>query len=574
MTPETGARPARRPCAFLLAALPCAVAVACAGEDGPSPEGARAPRDEGPAAAPWFREEAGARGLVFEHASGHVERYLFPEIMGGGAALLDADQDGDLDAYLVQSGSLTVPESERSGNALFENTGGGKFRDASAANGADDKGYGMGVATGDADGDGAPDLYVTNVGPNALLVNAGGCRFRDATARAGVGDASWGTSAAFADLDLDGDLDLFVVNYIRWSIADDFPCQGPPHGATYCGPRRYDAPVPDTLYRNAGDGTFEDVTSAAGLRRAFGNGLGIVVADFDLDGRPDVFVANDGTPNQLWQNRGALSFEDQAFARGCAVDQDGVAKAGMGVSAADVDLDGDEDLLVVNLAGESDSYYRNDGSFFSDRTPLVGLSQPSRPYTRFGVALADFDDDGALDLYVANGRVVHPLGPFEGDPFAEPNLLFRGTGQGSFEEVLPRGGTGSPLAATSRGAAFGDVDGDGALDVLVVNKDAPAPMLINVHGSRGNWIAFRAVDEGRDALGARVTATVGDRTFVRTVRSAYSYCAASDPRVHLGLGDAREVDAVEVRWADGAIERFGGFESGRAVELARGRGGI
>ncbi len=521
----------------------------------------------------WFANEAEARGLAFTWESGHRERHYFPEIMGGGAALFDMEEDGDLDAFLVQAGRIDAPLEERPGDRLFRNDGAGRFADVSAESGAADRGYGMGVATGDADGDGWTDLYVTNVGPNALYLNEGQGRFEDATARAGVGDPSWSTSAGFLDHDADGDLDLFVVNYVRWSIGDELTCFSKPHPVDYCSPNSYRAPAPSTLYRNEGDGTFRDVSVEAGLRAAFGNGLGLVCSDFDGDGWIDVFVANDGMPNQLWRNRGDASFVDVGIQAGCAVDQDGKNKAGMGVHAADVDEDGDEDVLVVNLSGESDSFYRNDGAYFSDRTLRVGLAAVSRPFTRFGTGFQDFDDDGLLDLYVANGRIARSAEEGGARPYDELCLLFRGTSAGRFEEVLPRGGTHPPCLGTSRAAAFGDVDGDGGVDVLVVNRDGPAYLLMN-RAERGHWIEFRVRERnGRDALGAVLRTRVGERTILRTVRSAYSYCAASDPKVHIGLGAHAGIEeGITIRWADGVLETFAaGYRAGQVHELRRGR---
>jgi enediyne biosynthesis protein E4 len=545
--------------------LACALLAAC-GDAGPPEEAA---------GTPWFVEEAAARGLAFTWQSGHAERHYFPEIMGGGAALLDLEEDGDLDVFLVQAGSILAPEAERPPDQLFENQGGGRFRDVSAGSGAGSGGYGMGVAAGDADGDGRTDLYVTNVGPNALYLNQGARTFRDATAHAGVGDPSWSTSAAFLDHDRDGDLDLFVANYIRWSVANEIVCYTKPHPEDYCSPNSYEAPAPDTLYRNEGDGTFRDVSFEAGLRAAFGNGLGVLCLDHDDDGWTDVFVANDGMLNQLWHNRHDGTFEDVGVSSGCAVDQDGRKKAGMGTHAADVDRDGDEDLLVVNLAGETDSFYRNDGGRYSDRTPLFGLAGTSRSFTRFGVGFADFDDDGLVDLYQANGRVTRRAEDTGPKPFDEANLLYRGTAAGRFEEVLPRGGTRALLGATSRAAAFGDVDGDGGVDVVVVNRDGPAYLLLNRVPGRGQWLALRVREaNGRDALGAVLRTELGGKPLRCTVRSAYSYCAASDPTVHLGLGAERALTAaVRVRWADGAEESFAGpFAAGRVHELRRGTG--
>jgi hypothetical protein len=484
--------------------------------------------------------------------------------MGGGAALFDLDGDGDLDAYLVQS---------EGGNQLFRNRGEGSFDDVTAESGADDRGYGMGVAAGDYDNDGDVDLYVTNRGPNVLLRNDGEGRFTDVTREAGVGDPAWSTSAAFLDYDADGDLDLYVANYIQWSPATELECYSLSGEPDYCSPKNYNAPAPDTLYRNDGKGKFTDISESAGLRAAFGNGLGVTAGDFDGDGRLDVFVANDGTPNQLWLNQGGGRFRDAALLRGCAIDQDGKAKAGMGVDAIDFDDDGDLDLTVVNLDGEADSFFRNQGAYFIDDTVRVGLRVESRPFTRFGMALLDFDNDGWLDLYQANGRVGLQSRRFSSDPYGEPNLLFRGTAAGRFEEVLLRGGTTELLVATSRAAAFGDVDGDGGIDVLVVNRDAPAHLLLNRVPRRGRWISFRVLSEqGRDALGAELSFSLGERRLTRTVKAAYSYLASNDPRVHVGLGEATGVSDVRVLWLDGKAERFGDFEAESLVVLRRGEG--
>jgi hypothetical protein len=325
----------------------------------------------------------------------------------------------------------------------------------------------------------------------------------------------------------------------------------------------------DVLYRNNGDGTFTDVTEVMGIGAGLGNGLGVVSADFDGDGWLDVFVANDGDLNQLWINLEGRGFEDVALLRGCAADLDGLSKAGMGVATADVDDDGDLDLLVCNLYDEADSFFRNDGSFFADVTAAAGLTVTSRQFTRFGLGWVDFDNDGYFDLYEANGRVKYQSGLHSDDRYAEPNLLFRGSATGRFEQV-PSGGTATPLIACSRAAAFGDVDGDGGVDVVVVNRDAGAYLLRNVVVGRGSWIVFRVLDaRGSSAEGAIVTLRVGHRSLRRDVRAAFSYLASNSPDVHVGLGDATRVDEVAVRWVDGVTRRYGAFEANQIVTLRR-----
>ena len=506
----------------------------------------------------WFEEVAEARGLSFHHDSGHQLRHYNPEIMVGGAALFDMDNDGDLDVYLVQSGSILTEPSDRPPNQLFENLGDGTFKDVTAGSGADHRGYGTGVATGDYDNDGDLDLYVTNVGRNILLRNDGGGRFTDVTATTGVGDEGYSSSAAFLDYDADGDLDLFVVKYLSWSVQTELDCRDELGQPDYCTPHSYSAPTADVLYRNdgeTGEWRFTDVSVESGVAGTLGTGLGLACGDFTADGWIDIFVANDGMANRLWVNDGHGRFEDRAMVLGCAIDDEGKPKAGMGVAAIDLDDDGDLDLMVNNLTSESDSVYRNEhGRYFTDATVVSGLAATSRRFTRFGVGWVDFDNDGRLDLYQANGAVFLPFtAPLRADdPYAEPNLLFRGTAEGRFVEVEPRGGTTSLLVATSRAAAFGDIDNDGGIDILVVNRDGPAHLLLNVVEHRGHWLMFRVLDEhGRDAIGATVTLHVGERTMTRNVRTAYSYLAANDPRIHVGLGDHTGAENVTVRWVDG-----------------------
>ncbi|HJZ73557.1 MAG TPA: CRTAC1 family protein [Vicinamibacterales bacterium] len=537
-----------------------------------------------PGAAAWF-EEIGARaGITFVHSSGHTTKHLLPEIMGGGAALFDLDNDGLLDLYLVQSGTLSTDDEgvshsaqrdegsrRASGNRLYRNRGDGTFEDVTERSGANVAGYGMGVTAGDFDNDGFTDLFVTNFGHNVLLRNDHG-HLVDVTAKAGVAGEGWSTSAAFLDYDGDGALDLFVAHYLNWQPSAEVECFSLTGVPDYCSPASYDLPSASTLYHNNGDGTFTDVSARAGIRGAVGNGLGVVAGDFDGDGRIDVFVANDRTPNHLWLNQGGGRFVESALAMGSALDQDGTAKSGMGVDAVDVDDDGDLDLLVVNLDGESDSFFRNRGRFFGDDTASAGLRTASRPFTRFGAAFADFDNDGYLDLFEANGRVGLQSERYSSDPYAEPSLLFHGFAGPRFEEVKPRGGTAQPLIATSRAAAFGDIDNDGGIDIVVVNRDSRPFVLHNVVKPRGHWILLRVLDEhGRDAYGARVTVKVGSRSIRRDVRAAYSYLASNDPRVHVGLGQETAAHDVTVRWPDGTREAFGDLPADRIATLRRKR---
>lgn len=562
--------------------LAAAALAACGPGSGPSPSPPRGPT---PAAArpeptpsvaepaPWFEEVADSVGLRFTYVSGHRERFLMPEIMGGGVALVDVDGDGDLDVYLVQGGRVTGPREENPPNRLFLNRGDGTFEDGTEGSGADDRGYGMGVTAGDFDADGDVDLHVTNLGPNVLLRNDGEGRFTDVTEAAGVGHAGWGSSSAFFDFDRDGDLDLFVLNYLDWSAAAERECfaASGPGLPDYCSPIGYDAPARDVLYRNEGDGTFTDVTEPAGLAEVFGTGLGIACTDFDGDGWPDVFVANDGMMDELLVNRRDGTFVDRALVAGCAVDEHGLFKAGMGVDAADLDDDGDPEILVVNLARQTDSLFRNDGRTFLDVTAAWGIGATSRPFTRFGTAFVDFDQDGWLDLYQANGRVERQGESYSADPYAEPNLVFRGGVGPRFSELLPRGGTARPVVGSSRGAAVGDLDGDGGVDVVVVERDAPTRVLRNVVPERGRSVVLDVRDaRGAPGLGARVTLTVGGRRLTRDVRVAHSYQSSSDHRLHVGLGAESVARDVRVLWPNGDVQPLGDLDAGRVVTVRPG----
>ena len=527
-----------------------------------------------PSETPWFTEEANKRGIRFVHHTGYDGRPMMPEMVGGGVALADLDGDHDLDLYLVQSGRVDKTLApENSANQLYLNKGDGYFEKVIDAGGAGDRGYGMGVAAGDYDNDGDIDLYVTNLRGNVLLQNNGEGQFTDVTQTAGVGDTSWSIAATFLDLDADGDLDLFVVNYLHWSKSIEQDCYGKAFFITYCGPTVYEAPAMDRLYRNNGDGTFTDVTKDAGMNVAFGNGLGTVGADFNGDGLTDIFVANDTLVNQLWINQGDLTFTEECLLWSCAMDSNGIAKAGMGVASADVDDDADPDLLVVNLVRQSDSFFRNEGDYFFDATGRVGIGPISMRYTRFGVTLADFDNDGRLDLYEVNGK-VEMQEPAEGDGFAEPNTLLKGTISAEgvrFEEVKPQGGVFPALIHTSRGLAVGDVDDDGGLDVVVTNRDAAPYLLMNTQ-ERGNFVRFRVLAGSRDAYGATVSATVGSIRMNRDVQPSASYVASSDPRVHFGLGASTAVKNVSVRWPGGRVETFGDFTAGTIYTLREGAG--
>ena len=561
--------------ALRLALLGCLATVACGDDPAPPPENP-APDAVG---ASVFGDASADAGLDFTHRSGAAGDFYLPEIMGSGGALLDYDNDGDLDIYLVQSGSLASDEGAE--NRLYRNrmaadaTGRTpRFEDVTAGTGAGDRGYGMGVATGDYDNDGFLDLFVTNFGPNALYRNEGDGTFSEVGGAAGVDDGRWGTSAAFFDFDLDGYLDLFVVNYVEFRVSQNPVCR-PTGERDYCHPSNFEPQV-DILYRNRGDGTFADVTAAAGIDRFYGSGLGVATVDFDGDGRLDVYVANDGNENQLWRNLGNGAFEDVALFAGVALNGDGAAEAGMGVAVDDFDRDGDPDIFVTHLRDETNTLYENEGNgLFEDATFPRGLGYPSLAATGFGVQWLDFDNDGFSDLFVANGAVaLGPPGGSGASRYAEPNQLFRGDGS-RFEAVSMGPGPTAELLEVSRGAAFGDVDGDGDVDVLVSNNEGPARLLLNQAGAGRHWISLKLKRDRGDpfGFGAQVTLVRQEGERVRKlVGSDGSYGSASDPRIHFGLGADTEVAGVEVTWPGGATEFFGDVVVNRENELVEGAG--
>ena len=437
----------------------------------------------------------------------------------------------------------------------------------------------MGVAAGDYDNDGWVDLYVTNFRANQLWHNNGDGTFSDVTEKTGTGYTGWSVSAAFVDYDRDGWLDLYLGNYTDFTLENNKACHAPSGARDYCSPRVFGA-LPDRLYRNRRDGAFEDVSEASGITRAFGAALGVVVADFNGDGWSDIYVANDGTANQLWMNQKNGRFLDEALLSGTAVNMEGVAEASMGVDAADFDGDGDEDLFMTHLVGETNTVYVNDGEgWFEDRTLATGLALPSKAFTAFGVAWFDYDNDGWLDLFVANGGVrVVPILLRAGDnyPLHQSNQLFRNLSDGRFREVTAKAGRGFALSEVSRGAGFGDLDNDGDTDILVANNSGPARLLKNNLGNTRHWLGLRLVDkQGRDALGSRVEIRrLQGVPLWRRVRTDGSYAAANDPRVLVGLGRQAELSSVRVHWAGGGVEEWTAVPVDRYTTLQEGQGRV
>jgi hypothetical protein len=519
----------------------------------------------------WFEEVAAQSGLDFQYRTGHSGRYLMPEIKGGGVGLLDYDADGLLDVFCVQAGVLDPTNNQRPTHRLFRNLGNWQFQDVTATAGVGGDGrYGMGCACADYDGDGHVDIHLTHVQGSLLYRNNGDGTFSDVTAQAGLTNVTWGVGSTFFDLDGDSQLDLFIANYLRWNLEAEVECFSRGGMPDYCSPLSYAAPAMDTLYRNRGDGTFEDITLRAGLDKAYGNGLGVATADFDRDGRFDLFVANDAAPNQLWMNQGTLPLVDQALIRGCAVNALGMSEAGMGISSVDLDNNGWRDLFVTHLVGEANRLFMNTNGQFLDVVDPAGPGITSWPYTSFGLGFFDFDHDGILDLYVANGRVKRAdrdLDP--NNPYAEPNQLLRGIGNTRFEEI-PNAGGNRPLIESSRGAAFGDLDNDGDIDVVVVNRDGPTHLLRNVAPKQGHWITLRILeDNGSDAIGAEVMIQAGDQKLWRSVSPHESYASSNDPRVHCGLGPIAEVRQIQITWPDGQVRVFENLSADQFYKVRR-----
>ena len=549
----------------------------CGGGDSEGPAG--------PLAATAFTDVASAAGIAFEYDNGITPdlRLYMVEIAGAGGALFDYDGDGDLDMYAVQA--YPIDEEARTAgrlglDRLFRNelveSGELRFTDVTEESGIAAGGYGMGAAVGDFTNDGYPDLYVLNWGPNQLWRNNGDGTFTEVVGEGGAADPGWSTGATFADFDRDGWLDLMVVNYNAFSLATDHDCFLPSGRKDYCSPSSYPAQR-DTVYQNKGDSTFEDVSLQAGLDAAFGPALGVVAADFNADGWLDVFVANDGAENQLWINSEGQGFRDVAALSGTALNAAGRAEASMGVNAADFDGDGDDDLFITHLADETNTFYANNGlGVFRDETSARALGLVSQPYTGFGTAAFDFDNDGDLDLFVANGdvKVVQELVDLGVTfPYGQKNLLLENVGQGRFEDVSPA----SPAFETkdvSRGTAYGDIDNDGDTDLVVFNSNGPLQLLRNDIADGSEWIGLRIVDGpgGRDALGARVELLRDDGVVLsRRVHTDGGYVSAHDPRVIFGLG-GDGYRALRVTWLDGSTEEWADLEVGRYHTLVRGSG--
>ena len=539
---------------------------------------------------PVFREVARESGLVFDHFIGASGQYYLPEIMGPGAALIDYDDDGDLDVYLTQGTMLDSDVAEENskfpqapgqsqGDRLFRNdleTGGvPRFTDVSAAAGVDRVAYGMGVATGDIDNDGDTDMYITRFGSNVLYSNNADGTFSDVTSASHTDDARWSTSAAFIDYDRDGDLDLYVANYVNFSLATHRRCLKSTGEQDYCTPDTYKG-VSDRLFRNDGHGVFDDVSDASGISAAAGPALGVTAADFNRDAWPDIYVANDMSGNSLWLNQHDGTFVDTGLQSGSAYNQDGRAEASMGVTAGDFDADGDDDLFMTHLNKQSNTLYINDGhAQFADQTDRYGLGLSSVAATGFGTAWFDVDNDGFLDLFSANGAVMieQPQAATSSFPYAQRNQLF--VHGKRFTDVTADAGDAMALIEVSRAAAFGDIDNDGDTDIVVTNCNGPVRLLLNEVGQNQPWLSIRLQGKtsSADGTGSAVALLAKGRPLAwRRAHTDGSYLSASDGRVHFGLGELGEPDAILVEWSAGVREQFTLPEANTHVTLVEGEG--
>ena len=528
-----------------------------------------------PASDVHFTDITEKAGISFRHVSSPEKKYIV-ESMSGGVALFDYDNDGYLDIYLVNSLTVDLVKSkQKTRSALYHNNGDGTFLDVTDRAGIGDIGWGMGVTIGDYNNDGFDDIYVTCLGANHLLKNNGNGTFKDVTQSAGVADPRWSTGAAFVDYDNDGKLDLFVSNYVDFDV-DHLPEFGSGRTCQFkgipvqCGPRGLPG-AGDTLYHNNGDGTFTDVSKKAGVSDPGGYyGLGVICSDFDGDGLVDIFVANDSTPNFLYHNNGDGTFKDIGFPSGTAVNENGSEQGSMGVTLGDYDHDQRLDLFITNFDDDYNTLYHNDGKgSFTDVSYAAKVAAVSLPYVGWGTKFFDYDNDGWVDLLVVNGHVYPQL-----PTYRQRNFVHHNNRDGTFTEVGAQLGAPFAVKRTGRGAAFGDLDNDGDVDVVINNLDGPPQVLRNDGGNANNsvWIRTIGVKSNRDGIGARVKVVAGDLTQIDEVHSGGSYLSQNDLGLHFGVEKRTKIDLIEVQWPSGAVDKMVDASVNRILTIKEGQG--
>lgn len=523
-----------------------------------------------------FTDATAQAGIHFKHNSGAFGKKYLPETLGSGCAFLDYDDDGWQDILLVNSMNWPGRAGAKSYPALYHNNQNGTFTDVTKEAGLAVEMYGLGCAVADYDNDGFDDLYITCLGPNHLFRNLGSGKFQDVTAKAGVGDPGFSTSAIWFDYDKDGKLDLFVCNYVEWSIDKDLYCTLDGKNKSYCTPESYKGQS-STLYHNKGDGRFENSTERAGLQEPTSKSLGVAMIDYDNDGWPDLFVANDTQPNKLYRNNGNGAFTDNAMTAGVAFSEAGVARAGMGVDAADYDGSGKQSLVIGNFSNEMMALYHNEGTgLFIDEAPTSTIGQASLLTLTFGCFFFDYDLDGLPDIFAANGHVSDDINTVQQKvKYAEPPHLFRNLGRKKFEEVASKLGRALQQAIVARGAAYGDFDNDGDLDLLIAVNNGPARLLRNDGGNQNNLLRIKTVGtaSNRDGIGARITLKISNQQKLwSVVKTGSSYASQSQLPLTFGLGKAEKVASVEVAWPSGRVDNLQDVMANQAITIQEGKG--